>query len=80
MRQLWLPSKIDSVRFIGTRQVLGYLSMGALSFSEARSCGIGYVAYNALSELLKMGQNRVLVRNVSSRKYWLANIQTVKNV
>ncbi|CAD0200886.1 unnamed protein product [Chrysodeixis includens] len=78
-RELWLPSKIKTVRNIASRQVMGYISQGAFSFTEACSCGIGYIAYNALNTLLSSKFNQVLVRNTSSRKYRLANIIIIQN-
>ncbi|KAJ8716050.1 hypothetical protein PYW08_013335 [Mythimna loreyi] len=79
MRELWLPSKVQSVRNVASRQVMGYVSQGAFSFTEGRSCGIGYIAFYALKHLLNNGLNQVLVRNTTSRKYRLANIVIVKN-
>ncbi|XP_023934193.2 ribonucleases P/MRP protein subunit POP1 [Bicyclus anynana] len=78
MRELWLPSNIDAVRNVGSKEVMGYLSQGAFSFSEAKSCGVGYVAFKALAKLLQNGVNKVLVRNTTSRKYRVANIQIIK--
>ncbi|CAH2240858.1 jg27254 [Pararge aegeria aegeria] len=78
MRELWLPSKIEAVRNVGSREVMGYLSQGAFSYSEAKSCGVGYVTFNAITKLLECGLNKVLVRNTTSRKYRLANIQIIK--
>lgn len=80
MRDLWLPSDIKTVRRSASRQVVGYVKQGAFSFSEARNCGVGYVAYNALSALLCRGHNKVLVRNISSRKYRLTDINIIKTV
>lgn len=80
MRELWLPSTLNSVRDIGSRETMGYVSQGAFSFTEAHACGVGYVAYNALDALLKSGLNQVLIRNTTSRTYRLANIQIIKNV
>lgn len=77
---MWLPSDVQTVRNFTSKQVMGFVTKGAFSFSEARSCGIGYVTFNALNTLLKAGMNQVLVRNTSSRRYNLANIQVIKNV
>lgn len=74
MRELWLPSNIETVRNLPCREVMGYIIQGAFSFTEAQSCGIGYIAYNALNTLLCNNLNQVLIRNTSSRKYQLANI------
>ncbi|XP_046969059.1 ribonucleases P/MRP protein subunit POP1 [Vanessa cardui] len=79
MRELWLPSNVESVRNKGIREVMGYVSQGAFSFSEANICGIGYVAYNAIMKLDDNYSNKVLVRCTTSRKYRLANIHIVKS-
>ncbi|CAB3259993.1 unnamed protein product [Arctia plantaginis] len=78
MRELWLPSDVAIVRNLPSRQVMGFISQGGFSFTEAQSCGIGYIAYNALNMLLCNHFNQVLVRNTASRKYQLANI-TIAN-
>ncbi|CAG9793930.1 unnamed protein product [Diatraea saccharalis] len=74
MRELWLPSNIKSCRYTCSRQILGFLPQAGYSFSESRSCGVGFIAFNALNTLLMKKLNQVLVRNVSSKKYRLANI------
>lgn len=80
MQELWLPSIISTVRDTCARTIIGYVSNGAFSFTEANSYGIGYVAFNGLVKLLESGQNKVVVRNISSRKYHLAQIQVIRNV
>ncbi|XP_013190733.2 ribonucleases P/MRP protein subunit POP1 [Amyelois transitella] len=80
MRELWLPSAIKTVRHSCSRQILGFITQGAFSFSEAKSCGVGYIAYNALNTLVMNGHNQVLVRNVSSKKYRISNVHIIKNV
>lgn len=80
MRELWLPSNIDTVRKVASRETMGYVAQGAFSFTEAHSCGIGYVAYNALHTLITSAQTKVLVRNPSSNKYNLAKIEIIKYV
>lgn len=77
IRELWVSSNIDNVRFSSSREVIGYLSQGTFSLSEARSCGVGFVAYNALNALLKSGLNKVLIRNTSSRKFRLASLNLI---
>ncbi|XP_053606352.1 ribonucleases P/MRP protein subunit POP1 [Plodia interpunctella] len=79
MRELWLPSQIKTVRHSCSRQVMGYVSQGAFSFTESNSCGLGYIAYHALNILIKNGHNQILVRNISSKKYRLGNILVIKN-
>lgn len=79
MRELWLPSKVESVRNVASRQVMGYVAQGAFSFTVARSCGVGYIAFNALKHLLNNGLNQVLLRNTTSRKYRLANLVIITN-
>ncbi|XP_050351530.1 ribonucleases P/MRP protein subunit POP1 [Nymphalis io] len=79
MRQLWLPSNTESVRNKGIREVMGYVTHGAFSFSEAKICGIGYIAYNAINKLDNQFLNKILVRCTTSRKYRLANIHIIKS-
>ncbi|XP_072947317.1 ribonucleases P/MRP protein subunit POP1 [Epargyreus clarus] len=80
MRELWVPSNVSTVRFSGARQTMGYVSNGAFSFSEAKSCGVGYIAYNALFNLIDNGCNKVLIRNTTTLKYRLATIQIIKDL
>ncbi|KPJ07223.1 hypothetical protein RR48_07639 [Papilio machaon] len=78
MRELWLPSNITTVRNTCLRPVLGYVCKGDFSFTEAKSVGVGYIALNALINLIKAGLNKVLIRNTSSRKYRIAKIVVIK--
>lgn len=80
MRELWLPSDIGTVRKVCSRETIGYVAQGAFSFTEAHSCGIGYLAYNALQALIGSAQTHVLIRNPSSNKYGLAKIQIIECV
>ncbi|XP_068618365.1 ribonucleases P/MRP protein subunit POP1 [Battus philenor] len=80
MRELWLPSNITTVRSSCSRPILGYVSKGAFSFTEAKCAGIGYIAFNALLEFLKSDQDQILVRNNSSRKYFLAKVHIVTDI
>lgn len=77
MRDLWVPPSVTSVRNICSRELIGYLSNGAFSFSEAQGCGVGYMPYNALKKLLEGKQNNVLIRNTCSRKYRLAKFKII---
>ncbi|CAH2091046.1 unnamed protein product [Euphydryas editha] len=79
MRELWLPSNVESIRNVGVREVIGFVTHGAFSFSESKSCGVGYIAYNALVKLNSNALNKVLVRNTTSRQYRLANVNIIKS-
>ncbi|XP_038206285.1 ribonucleases P/MRP protein subunit POP1 [Zerene cesonia] len=79
MRELWVPSNVNSVRNACIRQTMGYVTKGAFSFTEAKSCAVGYIACNALMELLEKKINKVLIRNPTSRKYRVASIQIITN-
>ncbi|CAH0729854.1 unnamed protein product, partial [Brenthis ino] len=79
MRELWLPTNTQSVRNVSIREIMGYLTHGAFSFSESKSCGTGYIAYNSLVKLLNLNLNKVLIRNTTSRIYRLANIRIIKS-
>lgn len=58
---------------------MGYLVKGGFSYTESKSCGIGFIAYNSLVSLLDLNLNKVLVRNCTSRIYRLANIKIIKS-
>ncbi|VVD03183.1 unnamed protein product [Leptidea sinapis] len=77
MRELWLPANTSNVRYCCIRETMGYITQGTFSFTEAKSCGIGYVAFNALTKLLETGSDKVLVRNTTSRKYRLATVKII---
>lgn len=79
MRELWLPPQVASVRHNNARELMGYLTQGGFSYSESKSCGIGYIAYNSLVKLLDLNLNKVLVRNTTSGIYRLAKIQIIKS-
>ncbi|XP_041987629.1 ribonucleases P/MRP protein subunit POP1 [Aricia agestis] len=79
MRELWLPSNVETVQKAGIRETMGYIVHGAFSFTEAKSCGVGYVTLRSLRTLLSNGINQVLVRNVTSRVYRLANFELIKS-
>ncbi|CAG4950015.1 unnamed protein product [Colias eurytheme] len=79
MQELWVPSNVISVRNSCIRQTMGYVTKGSFSFTEARSCGVGYIAYNALVKLLELKINKVLIRNPTSRKYRLASLRIIPN-
>ncbi|CAK1545025.1 unnamed protein product [Leptosia nina] len=80
MRELWVPSNINSVRHNCLREVMGYVSKGAFSFTESKCCAIGYVTFNALKHLVDSKLNKVLVRNINSTKYRIANIQIINSL
>ncbi|CAH4032842.1 ribonucleases P/MRP protein subunit POP1 [Pieris brassicae] len=79
MRDLWLKS-FDSVRHACVRQTMGYVTKGAFSFTEAKGCAVGYIAFNALKYLIDSKFNKILVRNTTSNKYSVANIQLINNI
>lgn len=77
MRELWIPPKVEHVRDTNSRELLGYLTSAAFSFTEAHSCGVGYIPYNALRALIDSKEKCLLIRNVSSKKYRKANFKII---
>ncbi|XP_066991529.2 ribonucleases P/MRP protein subunit POP1 [Anabrus simplex] len=71
MRTLWLPEPV-TIKDVCCRTVLGFVSKGDFSFTEACGVGIGYVVLPGLFELVKSGSPLVLVRNTSSLQYRFA--------
>uniref|UniRef100_A0A1Y1MQ62 Uncharacterized protein n=1 Tax=Photinus pyralis TaxID=7054 RepID=A0A1Y1MQ62_PHOPY len=78
MKALWLPVASRGLRRSCSREVMGYVTFGDFSFTQARHCGVGYVTSGALRTLLDQRvKDKVLVRNISCRKFRLANIDIV---
>lgn len=74
MRKLWMPDVTDKkIQMFVSRQVIGYVTFGAFSFTEAHPCGVGYIAFGALRSLFILPEkNKVLVRNITSLHYRMA--------
>lgn len=69
MRSLWLPQP-ETIRNSCSRPVIGFVRKGAFSFSQATSCGTGFIAANCMEDLVKLQlKNVVLVRNPNCRQY-----------
>lgn len=80
MREMWLPEQPPNVRNQCSRQVIGYLTQGDFSFTEAISAGVGYVSLNGFQTLLRncykgQGQNYVLIRSPTSNQYRFATFK-----
>lgn len=73
MSQLYLP-ECTSVRDHCDREVMGYLTVGHFSFSEAKGVGIGYVTLASMLQLVDKKSDVVLVRNTQTRQYRLAKL------
>ncbi|XP_012231195.2 ribonucleases P/MRP protein subunit POP1 [Linepithema humile] len=73
MSKLYLPECTD-VRYSCDREVMGYLTMGHLSFSEAKGIGIGYVTLASLLKMMDKRSDIALVRNTKTRQYRLAKL------
>lgn len=83
MKELWLPTQIDSVRRQCSREVMGYVKHGDFSFTEAQSYGVGYVALQSLQLLILNSANNaalVLTRNTTSRQYRYAELEVICDV
>lgn len=74
MENLYLP-KCTNVRNSCDKEVIGYVTQGEFSFSEATGVGLGYVIYSAVIDLIKNKSNIVMVRNTTSRQYRVCKIE-----
>lgn len=80
MKELWLPTQVDSVRRQCSREVMGYVTNGDFSFTEAQSTGVGYVALQSIWLLIHNSANKaglVLTRNTTSRQYRYAELEII---
>ncbi|KAK5642718.1 hypothetical protein RI129_008885 [Pyrocoelia pectoralis] len=78
MRKLWLPGAINGLRYSCSREIMGYVTSGDFSFTQARHCGVGYITSGALKVLLdEKVKDKILIRNISSRQFRLATIEIV---
>ncbi|XP_068139719.1 ribonucleases P/MRP protein subunit POP1 [Drosophila tropicalis] len=94
MCRLWLPTDPtetqQSVRRQSSRQVFGYVSKAAFSYTEAKVCAVGYVTINGLRELCLQSKDKpqaknssqllCLVRDANSRDYRWASFKINLNV
>lgn len=76
MSKLHLPECTD-VRYSCDREVMGYLTIGHFSFSEAKGIGIGYVTLASLLKMIDEKSDIVLVRNTQTRQYRLAKLNVL---
>lgn len=78
MKELWLPNKVENIRNCGVREVIGFVTMGGFSYSQAHGCAIGYIAIGAINALLQNSKkNKILIRNISSRQYRVATLDVI---
>lgn len=80
MRELWLPSDLENVKWSSSRSIIGFVTSGGYSFSESCSYGQGYVTLSCMLELLTKSAKSpplVLVRTVSSLQYSFAKISVL---
>ncbi|XP_025074939.1 uncharacterized protein C05D11.9-like [Pogonomyrmex barbatus] len=73
MSKLYLP-KCTQVRYSCDREVMGYITLGDFSFSQAKGIGIGYVTLPSFLEMISKRSNIVLVRNIQTRQYRLVKL------
>lgn len=73
MSELYLP-KCTEVRYSCDREVMGYITLGNFSFSQAKGIGIGYITLASLLRMIDIKSNIVLVRNTQTRQYRLAEL------
>jgi len=73
MSELYLPKCVE-VRYSCDREVMGYIILGDFSFSQAKGIGMGYITLLSLLEIINKKSNIVLVRNIQTRQYRLAEL------
>lgn len=74
MSELYLPN-CNRVRFSCDREIMGFVTIGDFSFTEAKGIGLGYVVLNSLIELINKQYPIVLVRNIQTRQYRIAKLE-----
>ncbi|XP_016843556.1 ribonucleases P/MRP protein subunit POP1 [Nasonia vitripennis] len=74
MSSLYLP-KCTGVRHSCDREVIGYVTQGGFSLSEAKGVGLGYIVLLPAINLIKEKTNMVLTRNPTTRKYRICKIE-----
>ena len=80
MRELWLPTEIETVRNQCAREVIGYVTQGDFSFSEATGAAVGYVTLIGFKKLIEVcdkskNNRKVLVRSADTRNYRFATFK-----
>lgn len=74
MSRLYLP-ECRNVRYSCDREIMGYITIGDFSLSEASGTGFGYVALNSLIEIISKKRALVLIRNSRTRQYRFAKLE-----
>ncbi|XP_035743892.1 ribonucleases P/MRP protein subunit POP1-like [Vespa mandarinia] len=78
MSKLYLPDCTE-VRNSCKREIMGYITLGNFSFSEAKGIGIGYVTIQSVIAMIARESNIVLIRNNRSRQYRAARLEILFN-
>lgn len=76
MENLYLP-ECKKVRNSCDREIIGYITKGGFSYSEAKGVGLGYVVLPGLLELLRDKTNFVLARNPTTKKFRMCKLEIV---
>ena len=74
MADLYLP-KCTSVKHSCDRDVIGYITQGGFSFSEAKGVGLGYTVFSSILNLIQKKSNSVLIRNTTTRQYRICKLE-----
>ncbi|KAL2717643.1 ribonucleases P/MRP protein subunit POP1 [Vespula squamosa] len=74
----YLP-ECKKVRNSCSREVMGYITLGNFSFSEAKGIGIGYVTIQSVIEMIARKSDIVLIRNHRTRHYRAARLEILFN-
>ncbi|KAL3281053.1 hypothetical protein HHI36_004277 [Cryptolaemus montrouzieri] len=75
MKKLWIPD-VANIKNSCSREVLGFITEGGFSFSLGKAKGIGYIAGAALNAIKNLG-NKILIRNINSRQYYIAKLSVI---
>lgn len=84
--EMWLPKRPLTVRYQCSRLTFGYLSESRFTFSEGKTCGIGFITRDGLNDLLSVFlkfkdlQPFVLTRATNSQCYYSALINIRMNL
>lgn len=77
MRELWVPSYVETVKNSCSRCIMGYTVCGDFTFTQSNSTGYGYVTVTSLLSHKESQPALVLVRNLSSLQYHFARLKVL---
>lgn len=77
MCNLWIPENPKTIKNQCSRLVIGYITDSGFTYTEAKSCGIGYIVAPALKPLMGISGKKtlLLLRNTNTRNYRFGEIK-----